>query len=352
MLPSTPANPLTALLVALAVFPVALAGWGFVSSNREGGYGGLDLYLMTPNPFKDTARYIHYLAGSVVDSTTGSGIGGARVSVRGGDGNVQELTADRSGKYRLRTHPGEQIELAAAAQNYEPRSMRFKIPGILTYNEYRKSIALPPIPQKEAEKPDTTRIPGLIVYFDFDKYDLSSLRIIGSVGEPLNPEAFEWYYEVIGKKRCPILDTWWQTETGMHMITTMIGEPMRPGFAGKPIPGVEADVVDKEGTPVKPGTGGLLVVKKPWPAMLRTVYKDDERYRKYWYTINGVYAVGDLAGPPLRSSACVANSRSTAKPMAGSGRPNRASRPSYRPPPSSAFCAPSTSLVISKVVRV
>jgi acetyl-CoA synthetase len=128
-----------------------------------------------------------------------------------------------------------------------------------------------------------------------DKYDLSSLRIIGSVGEPLNPEAFEWYYQVIGKKKCPILDTWWQTETGMHMITTMIGEPMRPGFAGKPIPGIEADVVDKNGTSVKPGTGGLLVIKSPWPAMLRTVYKDDERYRKYWYTIDGVYAVGDLA---------------------------------------------------------
>jgi len=128
-----------------------------------------------------------------------------------------------------------------------------------------------------------------------NKYDLSSLRIIGSVGEPLNPEAFEWYYHVIGKKKCPILDTWWQTETGMHMITTMIGEPMRPGFAGKPIPGVEADVVDKDGSSVKPGTGGLLVIKSPWPAMLRTVYKDDERYRKYWYTINGFYAVGDLA---------------------------------------------------------
>jgi acetyl-CoA synthetase len=128
-----------------------------------------------------------------------------------------------------------------------------------------------------------------------NKYNLSSLRIIGSVGEPLNPEAFEWYYQVIGKKKCPILDTWWQTETGMHMITTLIGEPMRPGFAGKPIPGVEADVVDKDGHSVKPGTGGLLVIKSPWPAMLRTVYKDDERYRKYWYTIDGVYAVGDLA---------------------------------------------------------
>ncbi len=128
-----------------------------------------------------------------------------------------------------------------------------------------------------------------------NKYNLNSLRIIGSVGEPLNPEAFEWYYHVIGKDKIPILDTWWQTETGMHMITTMIGEPMRPGFAGLPIPGVETDVVDKEGKPVQPGTGGLLVVKSPWPAMLRTVWKDDARYRVYWETIKGVYTVGDLA---------------------------------------------------------
>jgi acetyl-CoA synthetase len=128
-----------------------------------------------------------------------------------------------------------------------------------------------------------------------NKYDLSSLRIIGSVGEPLNPEAFEWYYHVIGKDKIPILDTWWQTETGMHMITTMIGEPMRPGFAGRPIPGVEADVVDKDGNPVQPGTGGLLVIKSPWPSMLRTVWQDDGRYRKYWETIKGAYTVGDLA---------------------------------------------------------
>jgi acetyl-CoA synthetase len=128
-----------------------------------------------------------------------------------------------------------------------------------------------------------------------DKYNLDSLRIIGSVGEPLNPEAFEWYYHFIGKDKVPVLDTWWQTETGMHMITTMIGEPMRPGFAGKPIPGVEADVVDKDGNSVKPGTGGFLVIKTPWPSMFRTVFKDDERYRKYWETIKGVYTVGDLA---------------------------------------------------------
>ena len=128
-----------------------------------------------------------------------------------------------------------------------------------------------------------------------NKYDLSSLRILGSVGEPLNPEAFEWYYQVIGKKKCPIVDTWWQTETGMQMITTMVGEPMRPGFAGRPIPGVVADVVDKKGKPVAPGNGGFLVIKRPWPAMLRTVYKNDERYRTYWNTIPDCYTAGDLA---------------------------------------------------------
>jgi acetyl-CoA synthetase len=128
-----------------------------------------------------------------------------------------------------------------------------------------------------------------------DKYDLSSLRILGSVGEPLNPEAFEWYYRIIGKDRCPIVDTWWQTETGMQMITTMVGEAMRPGFAGKAIPGVVVDVVDKKGKPVAPGNGGFLVIREPWPAMLRTVYKNDERYRQYWNTIPNCYTAGDLA---------------------------------------------------------
>jgi acetyl-CoA synthetase len=128
-----------------------------------------------------------------------------------------------------------------------------------------------------------------------DKYDLSSLRILGSVGEPLNPEAFEWYYRVIGKNRCPIVDTWWQTETGMQMITTFVGEKMRPGFAGKGIPGVIPEVVDKAGKPVGPGKLGFLIIKNPWPAMFRTIYKNDERYRKYWETIPDVYTVGDLA---------------------------------------------------------
>ncbi|HZD42940.1 MAG TPA: acetate--CoA ligase, partial [Methanomicrobiales archaeon] len=126
-------------------------------------------------------------------------------------------------------------------------------------------------------------------------YDLSSLRILGSVGEPLNPEAFEWYYRAIGGSRCPIVDTWWQTETGMHIITTLVGDPMKPGFAGKPIPGVVTDVVDKQGTPVPPGTGGFLVIKEPWPAMFRTIYKNDERYRQYWYSIPDNYMAGDLA---------------------------------------------------------
>ncbi|HOB17478.1 MAG TPA: acetate--CoA ligase [Candidatus Methanoculleus thermohydrogenotrophicum] len=128
-----------------------------------------------------------------------------------------------------------------------------------------------------------------------NRYDLSSLRVLGSVGEPLNPEAFEWFYHNIGKGRCPIVDTWWQTETGMHMLTTMIGEPMRPGFVGRAIPGVVADVVDRRGNPVPPGTGGFLVIKEPWPSMMRTVWGDDERYRKYWHTIPGCYTSADLA---------------------------------------------------------
>ena len=127
------------------------------------------------------------------------------------------------------------------------------------------------------------------------KYDLSTLRILGSVGEPLNPGAFEWYYHQIGGGRCPIVDTWWQTETGMHIVTTMIGEAMKPGFAGKPIPGAVVDVVDRAGKPVPPGIGGFLVIKEPWPAMLRTVHGNDARYRTYWETIPGCYTAGDLA---------------------------------------------------------
>ncbi|MGA2698777.1 MAG: acetate--CoA ligase [Methanoregula sp.] len=128
-----------------------------------------------------------------------------------------------------------------------------------------------------------------------DKYNLSSLRVLGSVGEPLNPEAFEWFYHVIGKDKCPIVDTWWQTETGMHMITTVLGEPMRPGYVGKSIPGIVADVVDKDGKSVEPGKSGFLAIRQPWPSMMRTIWNNDERYRKYWETIPGCYQVGDLA---------------------------------------------------------
>jgi acetyl-CoA synthetase len=127
------------------------------------------------------------------------------------------------------------------------------------------------------------------------KYNLSTLRVLGSVGEPLNPEAFEWFYRIIGDERCPIVDTWWQTETGMHMITTMVGEPMKPGFAGRPLPGVIADVVDKNGNPTPTGTGGFLVIKEPWPSMMRTVHNNKERYEQYWNTIGSYYTAGDLA---------------------------------------------------------
>jgi acetyl-CoA synthetase len=126
-------------------------------------------------------------------------------------------------------------------------------------------------------------------------HDLSSLRVLGSVGEPLNPEAFEWYRTVIGGEHCPIVDTWWQTETGMQMIATLIGEPMKPGFAGPALPGVVADIVDKSGKPVPPGTGGSLVICEPWPAMFRTILNNDARYRTYWSTIPGMYLTGDLA---------------------------------------------------------
>ncbi|NPE29211.1 acetate--CoA ligase [Methanococcoides sp. SA1] len=127
------------------------------------------------------------------------------------------------------------------------------------------------------------------------KYNLNSLRILGSVGEPLNPEAFKWYYNVIGKEKCPVLDTWWQTETGMHILTTAVGEAMKPGFTGRPVPGVVVDVVDETGDPVPAGTGGFLVIKQPWPSMMRTVHDNDERYRQYWTKIRNYYSAGDLA---------------------------------------------------------
>jgi acetyl-CoA synthetase len=130
-------------------------------------------------------------------------------------------------------------------------------------------------------------------------YDLSKLRLLGSVGEPINPEAWMWYHRVIGKERCPIVDTWWQTETGSIMMTPVPGvTPTKPGSCTKPLPGIFVDIVDDEGRPVKtPGAGGYLVIKRPWPSMLRTIWGDNERYLStYWERFQGRYYVaGDSA---------------------------------------------------------
>lgn len=128
------------------------------------------------------------------------------------------------------------------------------------------------------------------------KYDLSTLRLLGSVGEPINPEAWLWYYENVGNERCPIMDTWWQTETGMFMITPVPCSVLKPGSAYKPFPGLQVDVLDAKGEPVTPDKGGFLVIKEPWPAMARTLYKDPEKYKEvYWSKIPGVYFTGDMA---------------------------------------------------------
>jgi acetyl-CoA synthetase len=129
------------------------------------------------------------------------------------------------------------------------------------------------------------------------KHDLSSLRVLGTVGEPINPEAWMWYHEVIGGQRCPIVDTWWQTETGMILITPLPGAiATKPGSATRPFPGVIADVVDRQGNSVPPKQGGFLVIKHPWPAMLRTIHGDDERYRQqYWSQVPHVYFTADGA---------------------------------------------------------
>ncbi|HET6385962.1 MAG TPA: acetate--CoA ligase [Armatimonadota bacterium] len=129
------------------------------------------------------------------------------------------------------------------------------------------------------------------------KHDLTSLRLLGSVGEPINPEAWMWYYKHIGGERCPVVDTWWQTETGMIMITPLPGLiPLKPGSATRPFPGIEADVLDQRGASVPPGGGGYLVIKKPWPAMLRNLYGDPERFKQqYWSQYPGIYFAGDGA---------------------------------------------------------
>ena len=129
------------------------------------------------------------------------------------------------------------------------------------------------------------------------KHDLSSLRLLGTVGEPINPEAWMWYHKVIGKGTCPIVDTWWQTETGAIMISPLPGAtPAKPGSATLPFPGIEVDVMTREGRPVGPNEGGYLVIKRPWPSMLRTIWGDDERYREqYWSQIDNIYFAGDGA---------------------------------------------------------
>ncbi|HEU5457632.1 MAG TPA: acetate--CoA ligase, partial [Terracidiphilus sp.] len=130
-----------------------------------------------------------------------------------------------------------------------------------------------------------------------DKYKLDSLRLLGTVGEPINPEAWMWYREKIGRNRCPIVDTWWQTETGAIMIAPMPGAvAAKPGSATRPFFGIQPEVVTREGHPVPAGHGGLLVIRKPWPAMARTVYGDPERYKKtYWSDVPGCYFTGDGA---------------------------------------------------------
>ncbi|MBU6504389.1 MAG: acetate--CoA ligase [Betaproteobacteria bacterium] len=129
-------------------------------------------------------------------------------------------------------------------------------------------------------------------------YDLSSLRVLGSVGEPINPEAWMWYYKNVGRERCPIADTFWQTETGGHMITPLPGAtPLVPGSCTLPLPGIEAAIVDEAGHDVPNGQGGILVVKRPWPSMIRTIWGDPERFQKGYYPaeLKGYYLAGDGA---------------------------------------------------------
>ena len=145
-----------------------------------------------------------------------------------------------------------------------------------------------------------TAIRGLMRFGEAwpNRHDLSSLRLLGSVGEPINPEAWRWYHRVIGKEKCPIMDTWWQTETGGFMIAPMPSVGLKPGSATRPFPGIDVDIVDEDGNSCKSGEDGYLVVKKPWPGMLRTVYGDPERYKQqYWsaYEKQGWYLAGDSA---------------------------------------------------------
>jgi len=145
-----------------------------------------------------------------------------------------------------------------------------------------------------------TAIRGLMRFGDAwpNRHNLSSLRLLGSVGEPINPEAWRWYHRVIGKEECPIMDTWWQTETGGFMITPLPSVPLKPGSGTRPFPGIEAEIVDEDGDTVSANEDGYLVIKKPWPGMARTVYGDPDRYiSQYWerFQDKGYYLTGDSA---------------------------------------------------------
>jgi acetyl-CoA synthetase len=130
-----------------------------------------------------------------------------------------------------------------------------------------------------------------------NKHNLSSLRLLGSVGEPINPEAWIWYHKTIGKEKCPIVDTWWQTETGGILISPLPGvTEAKPGSCTKPLPGIFPKVVKRDGTPCKANEGGFLILDKPWPSIMRGIYGDDERFKKtYWSDFKGKYFTGDGA---------------------------------------------------------
>ena len=143
-----------------------------------------------------------------------------------------------------------------------------------------------------------TAIRGLMRFGESwpNRHNLSSLRLLGTVGEPINPEAWKWYHRVIGKEKCPIMDTWWQTETGTFMITPTPVVPLKPGSGTRPYFGLQADIVDDQGNPTPNDEEGYLVLTRPWPAMLSTIYKDPERYiRQYWSKYPGKYMTGDSA---------------------------------------------------------
>ncbi|MFQ5573684.1 MAG: AMP-binding protein, partial [Nitrosopumilaceae archaeon] len=132
-----------------------------------------------------------------------------------------------------------------------------------------------------------------------NSHDLSTLRLLGTVGEPINPEVWKWYFKTIGKEKCPIIDTWWQTETGGMMISSLPGLetiPLKPGSGTRPIPGVSISVVDEKGAEVEPNKKGYLIIKNPWPGMLLTLWNDDEKYKNvYWSKYENCYYPGDYA---------------------------------------------------------